>query len=549
MKVQNLKNNKIKKITNKSSVFSSDRREVQNIKILLSAEHRNYVEDIEKCFDDLNIKVEAGYVRKSIEELPMQVLIFLTGTITTGVTWDLIKIGIKKVLKKFKKVGIRITDRNQNTYNINPEGQINIFLVPNGKTKVISNIENIDDLFKHLENQNNWQKVKLRDVVSVIGGFAFKGKHFCNDGDSYVVKIKDIKPPFISLQEAVKINMSYYKEQELEKFKLKKGDFVVAMTGATIGKIGKLTTGDKVYINQRVAKLEHHFNINKKFIYYAIKHDDFQLFVQNNIDSHSAQENISARSIGNYPILLPPLPEQKAIAEVLSSLDDKIELLHKQNKTLENIAQTLFHKWFIEDAKKTWEEKFLDDVLSVKGGTTPNTKNPKYWNGEILWTTPKDLSKNQYIYLFNTNKKITEFGLKQISSGLLPAGTLLLSSRAPIGYLAFSVHPIAINQGYIAIIDNKGLPKEIIYLWLKSNMEYIKSHAEGSTFLEINKSSFKKLKIKLPSQRYINIFCDLIEPLFKKIFMNSNQIRELEKTRDTLLPKFMSGKVKVKCLN
>ena len=392
----------------------------------------------------------------------------------------------------------------------------------------------------------HWQRVKLGDVVDIIGGFAFKSKHFCNNGNLHVVKIKNIKPPYINIQQAEKINLSHHREQQLKKFILNKGDFVVAMTGATIGKIGKIITGEKVYINQRVAKFNINNNVNKKFIYYTIKSNNFQSFIQMNIDSHSAQENISTNSIGQFHILLPPLVEQEAIAEVLSSLDDKIELLHKQNKTLENIAQTLFHKWFIQDAKNDWEEKPLDDVLSVKGGTTPSTKNTKYWNGKILWSTPKDLSKNQYIYLFKTNKKITKLGLKQISSGILPAGTLLLSSRAPIGYLAFSVHPIAINQGYIAIIDNKGLPKEIIYLWLKLNMEYIKSHAEGSTFLEINKSSFKKLIIKLPLKQYINLFYDLIEPLFKKIFINSNQIRKLENLHNTLLPKLISGKIKVK---
>jgi len=188
----------------------------------------------------------------------------------------------------------------------------------------------------------------------------------------------------------------------------------------------------------------------------------------------------------------PEPPEQKAIAEVLSSLDDKIDLLHRQNKTLEQMAETLFRQWFVEEAKEDWEVGELGDILSVKGGTTPSTKNPDFWNGDIHGTTPRDLSNDSNMYLLDTLKKISKKGLENISSGLLPKGTLLLSSRAPVGYLAFSEVPIAINQGYIAIIDNKGFSKHWIYLWLKENMDYIKSHANGSTFQEISKTSFKK---------------------------------------------------------
>jgi len=136
--------------------------------------------------------------------------------------------------------------------------------------------------------------------------------------------------------------------------------------------------------------------------------------------------------------------------------------------------------------------------------------------------------------------------LKKISSGLLPKGTLLMSSRAPVGVLAFAEIPLAINQGYIAIIDNKGVSKEFLYLWLKINMEYIQSYANGSTFLEISKSSFKSLQIILPPEKKRNDFQNLVISIFDKIRQNSIQIQTLEKLRDTLLPKLMSGEVRVK---
>lgn len=236
---------------------------------------------------------------------------------------------------------------------------------------------------------------------------------------------------------------------------------------------------------------------------------------------------------------------QEAIAEVLSSLDDKIDLLHRQNTTLEALAETLFRRYFIEGAQDDWEESTLDDVLTVKGGTTPSTSNAAFWDGDIHWTSPKDLSANDGLFLLDTARKITPEGLAQIGSGLLPAGSLLMSSRAPVGYLAFSVNPVAINQGYIGILDDKGFSKEFIFLWLKINMEYVKGHANGSTFQEISKSTFKRLEITKPPEQLRQEFQGLVLPLFQKLLENTLQCQKLRQLRDTLLPKLMSGQVRV----
>ncbi len=285
---------------------------------------------------------------------------------------------------------------------------------------------------------------------------------------------------------------------------------------------------------------------NKHFLFYLATSSYFRNFAIKSMTRSSGRQRVQTDEIKNLKVFLPSIEEQRRIAEVLSSLDDKIELLRRQNRTLEDMAQCLFRKWFIEDHEVNFKEKSLGDILSVKDGTTPSTKNPAYWNGKILWTTPKDLSRNKDMYLFDTVKKITKKGLKEISSGLLPAKTLLLSSRAPIGYLAFSVHPIAINQGYVAIIDDKGYSKEFIYLWLKSKMDYIKSYVDGSTFLEINKAVFKKLKINAPLKEKAEKFSHLAEPLFNKIFYNQVQIRTLTNLRDMLLPKLINGQVRLK---
>jgi type I restriction enzyme S subunit len=277
-----------------------------------------------------------------------------------------------------------------------------------------------------------------------------------------------------------------------------------------------------------------------KFVYFLLKTIDFKTF-----DTGSAVPSLNRNHIHLLDICIPPLPEQRAIASVLSSLDDKIDLLNRQNKTLEAMAETLFRQWFVEEAEVSWEERTIGDIVTVVSGTTPKTENPEFWNGEFYWTSPRDITNLNGIFLFDTERKITKKGLEQIGSGLLPAGSLLMSSRAPVGALALAEIPVAINQGYAGIICDKGFSREFIYLWLKNNMDYVQAHANGSTFQEISKSTFRSLKIIIPGNAKCISFQTQVLPMFGKMKKNSNQIRTLEKLRDTLLPKLMNGEVRV----
>lgn len=285
---------------------------------------------------------------------------------------------------------------------------------------------------------------------------------------------------------------------------------------------------------------------DKDFIFYFTISPEFRNVAVLSMTGSSGRQRVQTDVIATFPFRLPVLSEQRAIAAVLSALDDKIDLLRRQNKTLEALAQTVFRHWFVEGAEDDWEVTPIGDVLTAVGGTTPSTKNPEYWDGDVHWTTPRDLSNNDGIYLLDTARKITERGLAQISSGLLPSGTLLLSSRAPVGYLAFAEVPLAVNQGYIAIIDDKVLSKTFMYLWLKENMDYVKSYAGGTTFQEISKSTFRSLEIAVPTQRLLVEFEQIAFPMFEKIRINAHQIAKLQELRDMLLPKLMSGEVRVR---
>ncbi len=192
--------------------------------------------------------------------------------------------------------------------------------------------------------------------------------------------------------------------------------------------------------------------------------------------------SLRCADIPNFQLRIPPLPEQRAIAAVLGALDDKIELNRRMNETLEALAQSLFKSWFVDATQaalpKGWRESTIGEEVRVVGGSTPSTTKPEFWEGGTHhWATPKNLSNLRSPVLLETERRITDAGLQEISSGLLPVGTVLLSSRAPIGYLVISEVPVAVNQGFIALVCDKSLPNYFVRLWLKNNMEAIEGRA------------------------------------------------------------------------
>ncbi|AUU13461.1 restriction endonuclease subunit S [Proteus mirabilis] len=193
---------------------------------------------------------------------------------------------------------------------------------------------------------------------------------------------------------------------------------------------------------------------------------------------------------------------------------------------------------------KRWQISTVDDELTVKGGSTPSTANPEFWErGNIHWTSPKDLSGSQEKIMLDTERKITELGLRKITSGLLPINTVLMSSRAPIGYLAMAKIPVAINQGYIAITTTKRLSQEYVLYWLDSSMDEIKGIAGGTTFAEISKKTFKSISMIIPDSQVIEKYTVIIKSYLNKATLNAKERGGLEKLRDTLLPKLISGEL------
>ena len=278
--------------------------------------------------------------------------------------------------------------------------------------------------------------------------------------------------------------------------------------------------------------------------------------------------------------------EQRAIAHILGTLDDKIELNRKQNETLEAMAQALFKAWFVDfepvrakcrgtacraptgwqwpqhildlfpdrlveselgEIPEGWRHSTIGEEVTVCGGSTPSTKEPEFWEGgQHCWATPKDLSALKFPVLLDTDRKITDAGLSKISSGLLPVGTVLLSSRAPIGYMAIAEVPTAINQGFIAMKCDAVLPNVFVLAWCRESMDAIIGNANGSTFQEISKSNFRPLRVVVPSSPVLTSFTRLADSLYRQLVENERESRFLAQLRDTLLPKLISGELRIK---
>ncbi len=311
------------------------------------------------------------------------------------------------------------------------------------------------------------------------------------------------------------------------------------------------------------------------FIRYLLEGPDFQQQAEA-FGSGSVIRHFGPMHLRQMSVCLPPLEEQRAIAHILGTLDDKIDLNRRMNETLEAMARALFKDWFVDfgptrarmegrdlylppeiwalfpdklddDGKpEGWEVSEIGKEIEAVGGATPSTKEVSYWErGEHHWVTPRDLSKLVSPVLLYTDRKITEAGVKRIRSGLLPTGTVLLSSRAPIGYLAITEVPTAVNQGFIAMICKRRLPNVFVLFWCYENLDYIKRISGGSTFAEISKKAFRPIPVVVPSEQLLLTYEGLVRPLYERIVVNTIETVSLAQIRDLLLPKLMSGEIRV----
>ena len=421
---------------------------------------------------------------------------------------------------------------------------------------------------------SEWKTVRLADLIEIKHGYAFKGKYFSEDETNLIL----LTPGNFKIGGGFqsKKYKYYNNEGEIpEQYILKKDDLLVTMTdlsknGDTLGFPLKVPNidGKTLLHNQRLGKIIINSDlVDSNYLYYLMCSKEYRNEILSSATGTTVKHTAPERIV-KFEFKLPPLEEQEKIANILSSLDDKIELNNEMNKTLEEMAQGIFKRWFVDfefpndDGEsykssggdmveselgmipKGWEVKTIADIGDVISGGTPSTKNEEYYGGNISWITPKDLSGYDRKFISRGERSITELGLQKSSAKLLPKGTVLFSSRAPIGYVAISNQEVCTNQGFKSIVCNTEIiNNNYVYYFLKLNKENIENISSGSTFKEISGTYMKNFKIIVPKKDILDKFNKLIVSYDELLSKNYDEIDNLTEIRDILLPKLMSGKI------
>jgi len=262
--------------------------------------------------------------------------------------------------------------------------------------------------------------------------------------------------------------------------------------------------------------------------------------------STSTYPSIKPSDIEDIELDLPELETQKKIGSTLRMLDRKIALNEEINDNLEQQAQSYFQELFVDNADPEWTTGTISDLGTVVGGSTPSKAKPEYYTESgIAWITPKDLSNNKSKFVSHGENDITELGLRNSSASIMPEGTVLFSSRAPIGYIAIAAGEVTTNQGFKSVVPKPEIGTQFVYFFLKNTLPVIEGMASGSTFKEVSGSTMKNVPAVIPDAETLAKFSDFCAPIFAQQRILEEQNQSLATLRDNLLPKLMSGEIDV----
>jgi len=402
----------------------------------------------------------------------------------------------------------------------------------------------------------NRETYRLEDLCTSKGSYGIGAPAVAYDANKYTyLRITDINDDGTLNRNGL---MSVEDERAGD-YLLKENDIVFARTGNSTGRTyfydGR--DGELVYAGFLIKFSLDNKKVNPRILKYYTHSQPYYDWVQS-FDTGGTRGNINAKVFGAMPITLPPRYQQDRIVEILKSFDDKIELNRRINANLEVQAQALFRSWFVDfepfrdgpfvDSElgkipQGWKVGTLSEIGDVIGGGTPSKIVSEYYtdNG-IAWITPKDLSTNNCKFTSKGETDISELGYKNSSAKLMPRGSVLFSSRAPIGYISIAKNEICTNQGFKSIVPKKA-GTCFIYYFLRNNTSKIESMASGSTFKEASGGLMKSLEVIIPSNKILTAFEEAIQPLFNMQEHNEDENARLSALRDTLLPKLMAGEI------
>ena len=365
-------------------------------------------------------------------------------------------------------------------------------------------------------------------IYSENGEYAFVNGNNLVDGE--IVIKKDTK----------KVDESQY-----EKYKksLSNRTILVSING-TLGNVGTYNS-EKIILGKSACYFNVKNSVDKDFIYYVVSSPAFRQYLESNATGTTIK-NISLKQMREYSFAMPSYEEQQRISSILKTIDRKIKGNKEINNNLEQQAEALFRSLFVDNANPTWKEGVLSDLGTIVAGGTPSKSKPEYYSEHcIAWITPKDLSLNKSKFISHGEIDISELGFSKSSATKMPAGTVLFSSRAPIGYIAIAVNEVTTNQGFKSVVPNENIGTAFMYYLLKFLLPTIEGMASGSTFKEISAAGMKTVPVVIPDNMTIEKFNSFCTPIFQQQEVLESENSRLADIRDSLLPKLMSGEIDV----
>ena len=388
---------------------------------------------------------------------------------------------------------------------------------------------------------DDWDVAKVGDISDTYAG----GTPLRSNKEYYGGNIRWVKSGEVNLGEIFdtkeKITESGLKNSSAKQ--IPENTVLVAMYGATAGKVGILRV--KGTANQAVLAVPNNKGkFNYKFMYYLLSSKTNKLV---NSTQGTGQPNLSKFLVDNLEIQLPPITDQEAIAEVLSTLDKRLDIVERESQRVERLKVGLMRELF--DGKK-WKLQKITDIFEIETGTTPSTKEKEYWiNGTVNWITPADMNNlNNTLDLPESRRKITQKALKEVNLTLMPIGSIVISTRAPVGYIGLVKKELTFNQGCKGLIPKDASKVNTVFYayYLLSLQEYLNNISGGSTFKELSKDSLCKLEMPVPSISEQNEIANILLTVDKKLSIQQSKKSKLESIKKSLMNDLLTGKKRVK---
>lgn len=370
-------------------------------------------------------------------------------------------------------------------------------------------------------------KCKLGEIVNVIMGQSPKSEFYNTEGKGY---------PFLQGNRTFGLKYPTFDIYTTVLTKLAKAGDIIMSVRAPVGDLN-ITPVD-MCLGRGVCSLKMK-NGNQSYLFYMMKYYIPHLLQK---ESGTVFGSVSKRDITELEVdIIEDVEKQKKIARYLEMIDDKIALNNAINNNLERQAEALFHSSFVENVKPIWKDGVLSDLGTVVAGGTPSKTKPEYYSEKgIAWITPKDLSLNKSKFISHGEIDISELGFSKSSAIKMPTGTVLFSSRAPIGYIAIAANEVTTNQGFKSVVPNENIGTAFMYYLLKFLLPTIEGMASGSTFKEISGAGMKSVPVVIPDNETIDKFNVFCAPIFQLQEALETENSRLVDIRDVLLPKLMA---------